>query len=706
MVWTIEFTAQFEKELKQLTTAMGTAWLSELDNIKDYPFNVNASSLKEGNPSKGYRWRKGELTINFRLQLSSSSILLISANQLKNKTPLKAVDESSKGMLSQLLKSIAQLKDTAPTQDLLDAGGIENLPVTIEEILLDQSDLYLLSIPDHYHPYILECNSFELARARGVPADICDRIEEYVRSPSQHQIGRIYSLSHQDSLLSIACEPLRKFLAVLDPQQKSIVDKSISAGPMLIRGGPGTGKTLINLARINKIREEEESKTLLNAGQIRVGFITFNKALSLSAKSMYDNISKKTANVKVEFKTLDSITYQLGSKITSSQPEIASQKNQIDCLRHIVSSLGESAEETSYIATIVQRRGWAFILEEFEQIIVGNNLLELTDYQEFPRKGRKTPLQIKERNAIHLMFKAWIKALRSHNFTTFALRRLKILRAMEKEQLAFQKYDFLFVDELQDLSVVAIRIVTRLVSDVRFLTFTADTAQSIYLKSPSWNGIYPDLRFHAGNSFILRNSYRMTKQIAKAIQPLRLNAGDAEKDDDGINNAVFSGELPYWVHSPAEKHLSYTADIISRLINVLKINPGQIAIMVPDIKLTESAMSQMSSAGIAAETVNRANAIDLDAPHVHILTPHAAKGLEFPFVFALYVTSDKYPQKAALLNCMDELQQSEEMDKAKRLLYVALSRAARSLWMFTDNRSPCLFLQDLNQQDWNRQILS
>lgn len=68
---------------------------------------------------------------------------------------------------------------------------------------------------------------------------------------------------------------------------------------------------------------------------------------------------------------------------------------------------------------------------------------------------------------------------------------------------------------------------------------------------------------------------------------------------------------------------------------------------------------------------------------VHILHVHAAKGLEFPFVIITGVTGDKYPHKAALSNAQDDEQKAEVMEKARRLLYVALSRAARSLWMVT-----------------------
>lgn len=706
MVWTIEFTAQFEKDIKELTLTTGTQWLSELDKLKDFSFNAENHGLNNLNLSRGYRWRKGDIVINFRLHPVSQVLLLTRANHKKQGSKSVNAAETSKGTLSSFLSAIATTTAQTPNIDLWEGEGLSDVPVSIEAVLVDVSDLYLLSIPAHYHQPILECANFAAARARGIPAEICERLEEYIRSPSQHQIGRIYSLKKKDSLASVASEPLRNFLAVLDPQQQSIVEKSISGGPLLIRGGPGTGKTLINLARIIKISEEEESKGLLETRQLRVGFITFNKALSLSAQRMYQDISKNSSKLYVEFKTLDSIIYHLGKDIYSSQPEIATTRHQMEFLTDALSEAALQESDPEYMRAILQRRGATFILEEFEQVIIGNNLLDVNDYIDYPRKGRRTPLQSKERTAIHEIFKMWLKALRRHNYTTFALRRLKILREMEKRTLSYPTYDFLFVDELQDLSVVAIRIVTRLVSDIRFLTFTADTAQSIYLKSPSWSGIYPDLRFHVGNSFILRNSYRMTRQIAKAIQPLRLNAGDAEREDDGINNAVFSGELPYWIQSPADKHLVYTSQIIKQLVTAISIHPGQIAVMVPDSRLAGSAKSQLNSAGIAAEIVNRSNAIDLDAPHVHILTPHAAKGLEFPFVFAVCVTGDRYPQQAALQHCMDEFQQSEEMEKARRLLYVALSRAARGLWMFTDSRNPCLFLADLDQDDWNRQILN
>ena len=55
----------------------------------------------------------------------------------------------------------------------------------------------------------------------------------------------------------------------------------------------------------------------------------------------------------------------------------------------------------------------------------------------------------------------------------------------------------------------------------------------------------------------------------------------------------------------------------------------------------------------------------------------------------------------ALRNCDSPEARAEQMEKAKRLLYVALSRAARKLWMLSDANKPCELLKELLPTSWN-----
>lgn len=80
-----------------------------------------------------------------------------------------------------------------------------------------------------------------------------------------------------------------------------------------------------------------------------------------------------------------------------------------------------------------------------------------------------------------------------------------------------------------------------------------------------------------------------------------------------------------------------------------------------------------------AEAVNKMLLIDMlsrkeeenDADRVNLLTLHAAKGLEFPHVFILGLEEEILPHRNSI--------ESETIEEERRLAYVGLTRAQRSL---------------------------
>ncbi|MDN3716539.1 3'-5' exonuclease [Vibrio breoganii] len=708
--WTINFTEQFSRDVKALDKGGYTQWLKQLSFLKQGP-NQSHSALKTlRNHSKTYRWRKGDVRVIFRVIGSSKAILLQSAGLRKHVYSKMKLSSTSVGEFAQLLEAennkpevVEQEAKVLPVQQALfelpDDNDVED--AFIEEIFVDLADLHILSIPDEYYSIILDSTSVKELETTAIPKSLISRIEDYLTSPVEHQVGKVYSLSVGDEMSSINSQPLESFLLALDPQQKKLVERNLDSGPLLIRGGPGTGKTLINLARMKRIVDEHSQQDLITSMPLRIGFVTFNKSLSQSAQSLYLAISENNRNVQVEFKTLDSIVYQLGSQMSTTSPSISTDDTSL-IFKALNKARDSKSDEYSYLQQIVSKRGSSFILEEFEQVILGNDLLALEDYLAFQRKGRKVPLQTKERTGIHTIFTLWIQVYKQENKVTFSMRRLKVQRALSRNQLTVRPYDYLFVDELQDLSPVSIRLLTHLVKYPERLTFTADTAQSIYQKSPTWSSISEKLKFHSGNSHILRSSYRMTKQISDAVLPLRLNAGDAAKEDDGIENAVYSGPVPLWIETDrhAQEH-RVTKTIIS-LVKEQSINPSQIAVIVPDKRHMPPLSYALNAAGVTVNHVSRDTKLNLLESSVNILTAYAAKGLEFPFVLVTSVSSDRYPQLVAMNKCQDEQQKIEELERSKRLLYVALSRASRGLWMFVDRDNPSQLLQELNPKHWEK----
>ncbi len=713
--WDINFTSHFEKDVKRLSKSGSIGWLTGLSFLKDGPTADNKQLKALKGQSKGFRWKKGDYRVIFRVVGQSRSILLLAAGHRKhvykkhpsaNQEVAGSFDElpvqmgSPKSLNGEKYKSSAMqnaMKNAMQKALIFDQDDDQG---ELEEIFVDEADLFLLDIPQEYYPLISDVKGLSSLEGKGIPGSVMRRLEDYLTAPSIHHIGKIYSLDQSDDVDAIANHTLDRFLVALDPQQKSIVEKPFDGGPWLIRGGPGTGKTLINLARIKRIYQEGIGDDLLQHGPIKTGFVTFNKQLSKSAEAMFKAININSSGEDIHFSTLDSLVARLLGT-AAGESKVISEKEQTGVLKLVMRSVNDERWDEKYISTIQQRRGSSFILEEFDQVILGNGLTKEEDYLSFTRKGRKVALQSKERGLIHKLYSLWAKEMKRHGWSTFAGKRLTVERMIYKGQLDISRdrYDYLFIDELQDLSVTAIRLLTHLVKHPKNLTFTADAAQSIYLKSPSWSNISDDIRFHSGNSFILRKSYRITTEIDRAVRPLRLNAGDTEKDNDGIEKTIFSGEKPGWLSCSLDNHPSAAAELAQSLIEK-DINPGQIAIITPDTKTTALVQQALSSYGVSSDVFQKDKGLDITSKAVHLLHAHVVKGLEFPFVIVTGVVKDKYPPYSAVQAAKDDDQLEEIMDKARRLLYVALSRAARGLWMLTDELMPSPLLTYLNQEDW------
>ncbi len=715
--WDIQFTEEFRKDLADFKKNGNVGWIAKLDFLKNGPITKNNNLKPLKSRQKSYRWRKGGVRVIFRLLSESKVVLLLRAGVrgsiYNKKIPKK---NSASGKLSELyspsvgpiLKDENERSEISPVHNLSSDlfGYDEGEDGVIEELFIDEHELYLLGIPDEYHEPLLKCESIEDAVSLGIRPDIVRDIEEYITSPVTHQIGRVYSLDRLDRVNTIQEKPLQHFLVALDPQQNRIVEKDILNGPWMVRGGPGTGKTLINLARMKRVLDEGIGRDMFSQGGNNIGFITFNKPLSESARTMFGALVRDYKENYVEFTTLDSLVYKLlnGASIRSSN--IPKEKILIGLIGKAIDNPNLGAFSSNDLDRLIKNRGFKFLFDEFEEVLLSNDLMKVSDYENFTRSGRRSRVSKQQRPLIHKIFKNWLLELKNHKYTTFSAKRLYVLRGLEKGLIDLPyKFDFLFVDELQDLSVVAIRLLTYLVSDVSRLSFTADTAQSIYLKSPSWSNVSPNIKFTNRNSFILKQSYRMTKQISKAIAPLRLNSGEGEGEDDGVEDALFTGEKPVWLQCDSSRHSEVVSGLISSISHHKKINLSQFAVITPDKSSCTDVSTYLTKAGIPNQIVSRNEKIKLNVSHINIMNVHIAKGLEFPFVFVISVIGDKYPQFAALRGQIDEDQIQEEHEKAKRLLYVALSRASSELWMLTDSRNPSSVLSSLNSQNWELESL-
>ena len=697
--WDIQFTSQFQRDVQKLTKSGFKSWLNDLASLKDGAFQAGVAGFKGA--SKAFRWRKGDIRVLFRMLPNSHSILLMRAGHRKE-IYRKSLNQSSVavGEYADLVEQNIQNNSEGFRQSTydLDVSAIAE----IEPLFIGEEDIFLLKIPEQYHQAIMSLSGFSDSQFKLLPVNLRNLIEDYVTNPAQNHVGKIYSLESSDEMRAISDRSLSEFLVALDPQQKKIVDRPFKKGPWLVRGGPGTGKTLINIARMKRILEENVGVDLISTSAPKIAFITFNRPLSSTAKTLFDLISRKS-NTDVDFYTVDSVIHKIVHESDKIGNTIAKEERQLQLLSKAMKNLTDTNVESRYAEKQFNELGSEFILEEINEVILGAELVNLEDYLDYRRIGRETKLGREQRRFIFSLFSAWTKLMKESGFSSFPARRLGAKRILEAgKSRFFKKYDYLFVDELQDLSVVSIRLLTHFVKYVENIMFTADSAQSIYLKSPSWNNISDRLRFHSGNSFILNKAYRMTSQINEAVAPLRSAAGENEDQGEQNTEVVFTGARPIWVDGPSFRHVETAVKLCQSLIANNGVNPSQIAVITPGKKLNREVADNLNSVGVEYDYVETNRTLDLQRERVHVLHCHVAKGLEFPFVIALGVTADYYPHFMAIKGAHDEIQEQEAMDQERRLLYVALTRASSGLFMISDPSMPSPFLASLDESKWDR----
>lgn len=703
--WKVQFTQGFQSEVLMLEKAGLGGWLDKLDSLRINPFGSNNIKSLKGQ-SKAFRLRIGKIRVIFRVLGDSHTVLLMHALLRKEAYANLGArqDVRPMGALDELRSSLEDVRaDSLQLPDLFAEDVPELAEMELgqpEPIFLDTAELYLIGVDKPYWPQLAEIASLQDLEEVSLPAAIKARIEDYLTAPAQHHIGKIYQLAGSDQLSAISDQPLSAFAVALDPAQQAIVEKPLEKGPYLVRGGPGTGKTLITVARIHRLYQERVLDNLLGKGKVRVGFVSYTKSLVSSASSMLGYLLPDSSGFKVEFKTLDSIVNSIANNTPLQSYRACKGNEEERLLQQAVQQMRTTLKSQTYLNGLLARRSLAFLAEEIETVILGNGLADQPAYLGFQRVGRKTALQAKERTYIWEIYRAWQNQLKIHRRFTFASRRLNVLRWLDAGTYRAPKYDALFVDELQDLSPVAIRVLAHCVSDLAHLHFCADTAQSIYLKAPSWSGIHPDLRFHRGNSFILERSYRMTQEVARAIAPLRAVAG-VEDTGAGVAECIFTGARPQWYWRPLADHARAAAEIAWEIIQEDHIHPGQVAIIAHDNRELGLLKRHLEEADVPVAIVDRNHALDMEARHMHLLTAHAAKGLEFPIVIVPWVVQGTYPHRQALNACKDEAEREEQIESSRRLLYVALSRAARRLYMISDQACPSPFLALLDQDDWD-----
>jgi superfamily I DNA/RNA helicase/mRNA-degrading endonuclease RelE of RelBE toxin-antitoxin system len=566
---------------------------------------------------------------------------------------------------------------------------------TLLRMEITEHALQRLRIPPAYHEDLIACQTEDELLSLPLPVDIFDRVCDWLHNePTLADIAQEpnYVLKEPEDLERYADGDLLGFLLLLDPEQEQLVDFALS-GPALIKGGPGSGKSTIALYRLAEII----TKPALSGMAPRVLFTTYTNALVKASGQLLTQLLSELPE-GLEINTVDSVAMRIVEEISGQPRRMVESEGWKAALNSARAAFYRSPDPA--LQRVFGRQGGSlsdsYLQDEIEWIIEGQGLSALEEYLAAQRTGRQRPLDATLRRAIWTIYQHVCTYFDSNGLTTWnALRRraLDYLTDLHWQQ-EYGNYDYVFVDEAQDLTPVGLRLCLRLCASPTGLFLTADQGQSLYNKGFSWKKVHSDLTF-AGRTRILKRNYRTIRQIAEAAHAfLRgTQAGDEETLDQKY---VHSGPRPHIFGGMDEKsQIEWMYSELHAAMRQFRQDWSAVAILVPKRTLGERVTGYLQARSVPIRFVSGRD-LDLSSPCAKVMTIHSAKGLEFPIVAVPFLNQDELPRRLD----SDAPDYAESLLEQRRLFYVACTRAMRRLLITYDCNKPSPFVRELSPELW------
>ncbi len=569
------------------------------------------------------------------------------------------------------------------------------LPRPITEELLGA-----LRVPEAFWAALAACDSEEALLD-------CDAVpEEHRLAVVDGLVGRpVEELLAQPDLLVPAADDLLRyregellgFLLRLDPEQEKFVHWAADAkGPTLLKGGPGTGKSTVALHRVkvfvHKLRAAGVKKP-------RILFTTYTRALTRVSEQLLEQLLGEDAGL-VEVSTADSVAAGIVRRADGNQT-VATFKDQRALFEQAMrdAQFTGNALQVAAQRKTLERTGTDYLMEEVLGVIEARALPDFEPYAEASRPGRRLPLGTTQRKAVWAVREAFVRLVDASSKTTWERLRARAAELAQTEVAG--GYDAVVVDEAQDLQPSALRMLVGLAKDSSRLFLTADANQSIYGAGFRWRDVHDDLRF-VGRTGVLRANHRSTRENAEAGESY-LDGGSAalDREDAEAKGAAFlhRGPVPVVRSVLQRDEVALVARFVRGATRALRLGTGSAAVLCPTRKQVQRIAEGLEGAGIAALAVD-ADDLDLSSAGVKVMTLKSAKGLEFPVVVIAGLGDESFP---AVWTREDADQRQELVERERRTMYVAMTRAMRALMVVLpkERRGVSLF-EGFDRNLWNK----
>jgi len=458
--------------------------------------------------------------------------------------------------------------------------------------------------------------------------------------------------------------PLSEWRIYLHPSQERIV-RMRANGPIRVLGGAGTGKTVAAMHRAKYLASEIFTKS-----SERILFLVFNSNLAADITANLKKMCAPDIFARIHIDNVDSWVVEQAKKhgIPYQMTYFASKQILAQQAWKIAI---DSADNLPYSEH--------FIRDEFEAVVASEGIQSMQSYLRASRRGRGRRLSRQSRRQLWQVFESYRNELQRHDIAEPSDVKYQLLNIFKKSSA---KYQSVIVDEAQDMSMATLRMIRAILPEQpNDLLLAGDAHQRIYGRQVILSRCGINIR---GRGRRLRINYRTPERIRNwaigVLQGIPYDDLDGQHDTIQGYTSLIQGEAPPAVHHFKTKSEEQQAiiDYIHRLVS--NEPPHHICLVAPYQEVISRYEGALTASGIAVHILKKNNDTP-SIPGVRLATMHRVKGLEYDHIIVGSANHDLLPNINSLRQAEDDWEKQEIYRKSRSLLYVACTRARKSLYI-------------------------
>ncbi len=465
-----------------------------------------------------------------------------------------------------------------------------------------------------------------------------------------------------------------------DEQKKAIISNKEQ---ILCIAGAGSGKTTVLTKRIEFLIKYKSIKSE------RILAVTFTRKARLEMMRRlkdFPEVNVETFNSFCEkiLKKHNDLVYEKEVRVVSYRDKIvminkalASLNTNMERALNVYFSFGQRAGKTPEQLARIFLNDCFFILDYFK---FKNKVLEKSAFQSETSHGSA--------ELVFQVCKFVDEFMKKQGLRDYADQLVEVVKLFEANKDTIPEFDHVLIDEYQDVNSTQTKLIDLL--NTKNIFCVGDPRQSIF----GWRGSDIKYILNFGEKYpnfetiTLTTNYRSTKHIVDlintSIKNMKLpdlnSSLDGEKDVRLLNFENEASEFEF---------------VIQRIL-ASAISRKEIFVLARTNKQLSELSQLMKLRNLKHIIKNDETISNLEAQEdeVTLATIHAIKGLEAEMVFVIGCNNSNFPCKASE-HPVIEMVKVDEYDKEeeeRRLFYVAMSRAKKSLYLTYTGKNPTNFV--------------